>query len=48
MGVDIWAVGCIFAEIALNKQLFKGSSEIEQIFKIFKLLGSPDNHYWPN
>ena len=35
-GVDMWAVGCIFAELYLKRPLFLGGGyEIEQIFKIF-------------
>eukprot|EP00826_Nyctotherus_ovalis_P018921 TRINITY_DN1574_c0_g3_i1.p1 TRINITY_DN1574_c0_g3~~TRINITY_DN1574_c0_g3_i1.p1 ORF type:complete len:230 (-),score=37.83 TRINITY_DN1574_c0_g3_i1:128-817(-) len=45
--VDIWSVGCIFAEMAQRKPLFAGDSEIGQIFKIFKQLGTPDETTWP-
>lgn len=40
--VDMWAVGCLFSEMALGEVLFNGESEIEQLLKIFKLIGSPD------
>mmetsp|Transcript_21607 Transcript_21607/g.39514 ORF Transcript_21607/g.39514 Transcript_21607/m.39514 type:complete len:298 (+) Transcript_21607:45-938(+) len=39
--IDMWSVGCIFAEMLLRKPLFPGDSEIGQIFHIFKLLGTP-------
>lgn len=39
--VDMWAVGCLLAEMALGEPLFNGESEIEQLFKIFKFTGSP-------
>lgn len=35
-GVDMWSVGCIFAEMCTRKPLFPGDSEIDEIFKIFK------------
>ncbi|KAG6856133.1 hypothetical protein H0H87_007192 [Tephrocybe sp. NHM501043] len=36
-GIDMWSVGCIFAEMAMQGQpLFPGDSEIDQIFKIFR------------
>lgn len=35
--VDIWSIGCIFAEMAQRKALFAGDSEIDQIFKIFQV-----------
>lgn len=34
--VDIWSVGCIFAELANHKPLFLGDSEIDQLFRIFR------------
>ena len=46
--VDIWSVGCIFAELCLKRALFKGDYEIEQIFKIFSILGTPDKNIWPD
>lgn len=35
--IDIWSIGCIFAEIINKTPLFSGNSEIDQVFKIFKL-----------
>ena len=40
-------MGCIFAEIMTRKPLFKGESEIEQLQKIFSLLGTPTPETWP-
>ena len=38
----MWAVGCLLAEMASGGDpLFKGESEIEQLFKIYKFTGSP-------
>lgn len=34
--VDIWSVGCIFAELCLKRPLFQGDYDIDQLFKIFK------------
>ena len=31
--VDVWSVGCIFAEMATRKALFPGDSEIDQLFR---------------
>ncbi|TMW65675.1 hypothetical protein Poli38472_008317 [Pythium oligandrum] len=45
--VDMWACGCIFAELLLQEPLLPGSSEMDQLDKIFKLLGRPTDHIWP-
>ncbi len=45
--VDSWSVGCILAEMVLNKPLFPGDSEIGQIFKIFQIMGTPNEGIWP-
>lgn len=45
--IDIWAVGCIMAEVYTFRPLFPGSSEIDQIFKICSVLGTPDKRDWP-
>lgn len=39
--IDIWAVGCIMAEVYTLRPLFPGSSEIDTIFKICQVLGTP-------
>ncbi|KAH9064057.1 Pkinase-domain-containing protein [Lactarius vividus] len=45
--VDMWSVGCIFAELMLKEPLFQAKAEIELLSMIFKLLGSPTNDLWP-
>jgi len=45
--VDIWAIGCIFAEMILQTALFQGDSEIDQLYKIFHILGTPTEQDWP-
>lgn len=39
----MWAVGCLFAEMALAQTLFTGESEMEQLKQIFSLTGVPDS-----
>ncbi|KAL2914297.1 Cyclin-dependent kinase catalytic subunit [Polyrhizophydium stewartii] len=45
--VDMWSVGCIFAEMVLKHPLFPGDSEIDEIFRIFRILGTPTETIWP-
>lgn len=45
--MDIWAVGCIFAEMVSSYPLFPGDSEIDQLYRIFRLLGTPQEKEWP-
>jgi len=45
--VDIWSIGCIFAEMITLVALFRGDSEIDQLFKIFMMLGTPNEAIWP-
>ncbi|ETE74119.1 Cyclin-dependent kinase 2, partial [Ophiophagus hannah] len=45
--VDIWSLGCIFAEMLTRRALFPGDSEIDQLFRIFRTLGTPDETVWP-
>lgn len=46
--VDLWSLGCIFAEMQTNRTLFPGDSEIDQIYRIFRTLGTPDEVSWPS
>ncbi|CAI0388401.1 unnamed protein product [Linum tenue] len=46
VSVDLWSVGCVFAELLTSKPLLKGRTEVEQLHKIFKLCGSPPDEFW--
>jgi serine/threonine protein kinase len=39
--IDIWSIGCIFAEILLGKPLFPGRNVVHQLELITDLLGTP-------
>lgn len=45
--IDIWSVGCIFAEWLRRKTLFEGRTEIEQLTKMWEILGTPNEEIWP-
>jgi len=46
MPVDIWSAGCIFAEMLAKRPLFPGDSEIDELFRIFRTLGTPSEEIW--
>ena len=45
--IDMWSVGCIFAELAMKDALFKGQNEVHQMSEIFRILGTPTDEVWP-
>mmetsp|Transcript_23287 Transcript_23287/g.46356 ORF Transcript_23287/g.46356 Transcript_23287/m.46356 type:complete len:297 (-) Transcript_23287:4-894(-) len=45
--VDIWSVGCIFAEMVNGRPLFAGTSEADQLDRIFRNLGTPTEEIYP-
>ncbi|KAF8378852.1 hypothetical protein HHK36_030201 [Tetracentron sinense] len=45
--VDVWSVGCIFAEMVKRRPLFCGDSEIEHLLNVFGCLGTPNEETWP-
>jgi len=45
--VDIWSVACIFGEFFNKEAIFMGDCEIDQLFQIFKHLGTPNESIWP-
>jgi cyclin-dependent kinase 7 len=47
-GVDVWAAGCIFAELLLRRPFLQGSSDIDQLGKIFAAFGTPKLSQWPD
>lgn len=46
--IDMWAMGCIMAELYTLRPLFPGSSEADQIYKVCSVLGSPTQINWPD
>jgi cell division cycle 2-like protein len=46
--IDMWSVGCIFAELFLRDALLQGQDELDQLNKIFRLLGTPTEETWNN
>ncbi|PSN56636.1 Cyclin-dependent kinase 11B [Blattella germanica] len=44
--VDVWSVGCIFSELITMETLFQSKTEVEQINRIFRALGTPNEKMW--
>ncbi|KAI5061668.1 hypothetical protein GOP47_0024173 [Adiantum capillus-veneris] len=44
----MWSLGCIMAEILTREPLFNGVNELDQLDKIFKVLGTPNRTIWPD
>ncbi|GBG28154.1 Cyclin-dependent kinase C-1 [Hondaea fermentalgiana] len=45
--IDMWAVGCIFAELLGRGSPLPGENELDQIKRIFELCGTPSEETWP-
>ena len=43
---DVWSVGCVLYELYTHQPLFPGDTEIDQIFRIFRVLGTPTEESW--
>ena len=43
----LWSCGCVFAELILRTPYLPGDSDIDQIDRISKALGTPTEENWP-
>lgn len=46
--VDVWSIGCIFAEMFTGRPLFPGKNDEDQLKIIFKTIGTPTPETWPH
>ena len=46
--VDVWAMGCVFAELLLRRPWFVADTDIKQLQAIFTVLGTPTAEQWPH
>lgn len=46
--IDMWSVGCIFAELMLRGPYLPGNSDMDQLNKIFCAMGTPTDENWPD
>ncbi|KAI0879765.1 Pkinase-domain-containing protein [Hypoxylon argillaceum] len=45
--VDMWSVGCVFAEILTREPLLPGKNEVDTLTRVFELCGIPTDDSWP-
>lgn len=45
--VDVWSVGCIFAELLVGRPILQGKTEVDQLKLVFGLVGMPTEETWP-
>lgn len=44
---DVWSAGVVIAELMTLRPLFPGINDIDQMFRVFQVLGSPTPEAWP-
>ncbi len=47
VGADMWALGCILAELLLRVPFLPGESDLDQLTRIFQTLGTVTEEQWP-
>eukprot|EP00038_Savillea_parva_P006975 m.167092 g.167092 ORF g.167092 m.167092 type:complete len:346 (+) comp12777_c0_seq1:171-1208(+) len=45
--IDVWSVGCVFIEMVNGEPVFQGDSDVDQLHRIFQVLGTPNEDTWP-
>mmetsp|Transcript_13534 Transcript_13534/g.51627 ORF Transcript_13534/g.51627 Transcript_13534/m.51627 type:complete len:440 (-) Transcript_13534:408-1727(-) len=45
--VDLWSAGCVFFEMREGRPMYRGSSDWDQLVRVFRRSGSPDEESWP-
>jgi cyclin-dependent kinase 7 len=46
-GVDVWSVGCVFAELVHRLPYLPGATDVQQLELICQNVGSPNEDNWP-
>lgn len=48
IGVDVWSIGCIFAEMVHGTSIFKGNEPLQMLCQYFEIFGYPSANNWPD
>ncbi|GMM31214.1 cyclin-dependent serine/threonine protein kinase [Martiniozyma asiatica (nom. inval.)] len=48
MDADIWGIGCLFIELFTRRAIFQGINEIDQLWRIYSVMGTINSKDWPN
>ena len=46
-GIDVWAIGCILAELILKEPIFEGQSELDELMLMFRIYGTFNDRVYP-
>ncbi|GBE89085.1 hypothetical protein SCP_1500880 [Sparassis crispa] len=46
--VDMWGIGCVLGEMFSRRPILPGTSDLDQLDRIWQLCGTPNQHSWPN
>lgn len=45
--VDIWGIGVIMVELMIKRPLFPGNNDLDQMYRVFQVMGTPTAENWP-
>lgn len=45
--IDVFSLACVIVELYLGSPLFPGADNIDQLYRIFNILGEPTEEKWP-
>ncbi|OCH84236.1 Pkinase-domain-containing protein [Obba rivulosa] len=46
--IDMWGIGCVLGEMFWRRPILPGTTDVDQLEKIWQLCGTPNQHTWPN
>lgn len=47
ISVDLWSLGCVFHELLTFKPIGEGECQLEQLFRLLQMFGTPSKENWP-